>query len=299
MSSLVAIDQYCMQDTGPMGSPSAPNLKSQPNAFRVRSSGGLRKGKNKRVDEVYQEYLNKRDKSSNAGYLPKIYEASTGVNSKTTAERQLNTIVKLCIDTLEFNSGKNIEDIDFDLFSLDQEEAEVFSNAKYARSTRWKSRFGPEMAPSNTSDGKNWLRNFFKTPYKKRKAAEDSVIKQKKSLKPIGNRALGSASQSMIKRSALQSASVRAHPVIEEMDDRNEKMVEIIKMINRQLADFIEREGRMLMARKTQTKSVEDKTEKRAQVCEKEIKNNEAIIATLMRDLEFLKHKSDRASTEG
>lgn len=281
------------------GSPSAPNIKSPPNAFRVRSSGGLRKSKNKRVDEVYQDYLNKRDKSSNKGFLPKIYEASTGVNSKTTAERQLNTIVKLCIDTLEFNSGKNIDDIDFDLFSFDQDEAEVFANARYARSTYWKSRFGPDLMPSENGDGKNWLRNFFKTPFKQKKPVEDSVVVRKSKLKPLGQRKLESASQSTVQRSALQSASVRLHPVLEQLDDRNEKIVEIIKLINRQLADFIEREGRMLMARKTQTNSQEDKTEKKAKVSEKEIKNNEEIIANLMRDLEFIKHKTDRASEEG
>lgn len=259
----------------------------------------MRASKNKKVEDVYREFAKEKEKTSHKTALPKLYEGTTGVNSKTNAERQLHKIVKLCQDTLEFNSGKNIEEIDFDLDSLDHNEAEVFSNAKYARSKYWKNRFGPELTVGEQSDSKNWLKNFFQQPIRKRREAEESLTANQSRLKGHNRPHQMSASMSTLHRSPLQSAKPKGQVILEQLDDRNEKMVEIIKLINRQLAEFIEREGRMLMARKTQTKAPNLKIEERARICEKEIRNNEEILTTLMKDLEYISNRTDRVSQEG
>ena len=168
----------------------------------------------------------------------------------------------MCLDTLAYNDGVELDAIDFDLENFLPQEAVVVENAKYARSKYYNNRFGS----AQHAEGQK-LKSFFAT-HKKRNPKES----------------LG-------------------HPFYDEIDEKNEKMVAIIKEVNKELAEFIEREGQ---ARASVPKlkpktlaSLGKEDEKQKLVLQKEIQNNDEIAANLQRELQLLKSHENRISREG
>lgn len=181
----------------------------------------------------------------------------------TNAAKQLNRIHNLCRDALLFNMDIEPEDIAALGDGSSPEEAKLAKDAKYARSKHFEALHqGTEgIDPSN-------LRPFF---------------------------------ESTRLVSAAKPGKSRSLNYLDYLEEKNDKMVVIIKEVNRELALFIEKEARLRTAVKT-NKVVDPAflpVESRARVTEQELKNNERIIENLHKELQTLRAVEDRISKEG
>ena len=238
----------------------------------------------------------------------------------SNAQRQLLKIKRLCEATIYFNAGADLNDITLDLETFDDHETRVVVDARYARSKYWKERFGTSVGSKGE---KSWLQVFFSNPFRKMSADLNTrnasgVGSQaniaKRNMSPMPNihlkkkrnddpaKVKASAPNIFKKDSKEESVSKepveKKHPLIADIEDKNEKMVEIIKMVNRELADFIEKESRTIMLRNS-LKRNDITAESRERVLEQEININEELQRTLEKERNSLLQIEAKVSADG
>ena len=204
-----------------------------------------------------------------------------------------------------YNAGIEPDKLDLNLESFEAKEARVVVDAKYARSKHWKERFGESMGEKGEE---NWLRVFFSNPFRKRSAEVNtrnvSAFSSQANMRPAARTKSPMPRIGMGKKSKEEKAKGEQEDkedvggIIADIEDKNEKMVAIIKMVNKELAEFIEKEGRMIMVRKSVQKN-ETSAEERERVLEREIGNNEDIMVNLRREIDSLKNSETRVAREG
>ncbi len=262
---------------------------------------------------------NKREQSVKTKRKAEVQPEYSGISN---AQRQLLKIKRLCDATIYFNSGADLNDITLDLETFDDHEARVVVDARYARSKHWKERFGTSVGPKGE---KSWLQVFFSNPFRKMSAdlntrnssaAESQANLAKRTVSPMPNihfkkkkkdepaRVKASAPNIFKKdakakeNSEVKEPPQKKHPLIIDIEDKNEKMVEIIKMVNRELADFIEKETRTMMLRNS-LKRNDITAESRERVLEQEININEEIQRNLEKERNSLLQIEARVSADG
>lgn len=247
-------------------------------------------------------------------------EGQPELAAQSHAQRQLLKIKRLCDATIYFNAGADLDDLTLDLETFDAHEARVVVDARYARSKHWKQRFGHSLDPRGE---KSWLQAFFANPFRKMSAdlntrngsaSGSQANLAKRTVSPMPNihlkkkrkdepARIKASAPNIFKRDSKQQGEAKEppqkkHPLLADIEDKNEKMVEIIKMVNRELADFIEKETRTIMLRNS-LKRNDVSAEARERVLEQEIGINEEIQRNLEKERNSLLLVEARVAADG